>query len=152
MTPIVALVLGLLIGWLVEWVIDRVYWRRRFQSLKDAEAQCHQNLVALDRELVGLETAHAQAKQEIQALRAQQAVPPLLIPDDLEQIKGIGPVIAKKLNRSGVHTFEQLAAQTPDWLRSVLGAVIERLADEDSLIQQARQYAERKAKQGAGEK
>ena len=71
-------------------------------------------------------------------------------PDNLEDIKGIGPVIARLLNEKGITTFEQLAEQTPESLRGMLGDAIQRLADEGSLIEQARQFAQRKQGKGAG--
>jgi predicted flap endonuclease-1-like 5' DNA nuclease len=170
MSTIAAFVLGLLIGWIVEWVIDWVYWRRRTQAIEEAEVRCNQKLVELDRELVALKQSHAHLNEEalrwqneLQAarqealrlqneLRARQAEPALaapevVVPDDLEVIRGIGPAIDRKLNQAGVYTFEQLAELTPLSLRSILGDMIERLANEESLITQARQLAERKASQ-----
>jgi len=158
MSPTAALVLGLLIGWLVEWVIDWVYWRRRTQMIEEAEIRCNQKLVALDRELVTLKKTHAKLNEEalrwqkeLSELRARQAEPAVVIPDDLKVIKGIGPVIARKLNQAGVYTFEQLAGLTPLSLCRILGETIERLSNEGSLIVQARQLAERKAGQAGKE-
>jgi len=169
MTPIVAFILGLLIGWLVEWVIDWIYWRRRYQGLQDSAAQCQQMLASLETELLSskkdvqslqekvsqlelekaqLETRSIQFQQELDTSRTPPPIPQPIIPDNLEEIKGIGPVIAKRLNQNGVYTFEQLAAQTPEFLRNILGDVIQRLADENSLIEQARQFAQRKQSKG----
>jgi predicted flap endonuclease-1-like 5' DNA nuclease len=39
--------------------------------------------------------------------------------DDLTAIKGIGPVFAKRLNKAGIFTFAQLAAQSPEKIESV---------------------------------
>jgi predicted flap endonuclease-1-like 5' DNA nuclease len=171
MTPVVALILGLLIGWLVEWVIDWIYWRRRTQGILDSAAQCRQRLAALEAELsdarremqslqeragrlemekAQLETRSAQIQQESETTRLSPAVPRPPVPDNLEEIDGIGPVIARRLNQNGIHTFEQLAALTPESLRSILGDAIQRLADEASLIEQARQFAQRKQDKGAG--
>jgi predicted flap endonuclease-1-like 5' DNA nuclease len=63
------------------------------------------------------------------------------VPDDLIVIKGIGPVIARKLNAAGIYTFRQLAALTPVQLREIVGDVIQRLADEDDIINQAKELA-----------
>jgi NADH-quinone oxidoreductase subunit E len=63
------------------------------------------------------------------------------VPDDLKIIKGIGPVIERKLNESGIYTFEQLGNLTTAQLRRILGNSIERLSDEESLLQQARDLA-----------
>ena len=65
-------------------------------------------------------------------------------PDDLTVIRGIGPVIERKLNEAGIQTFEQLGNLTASQLRRILGNSIERLSDEESLLQQARDLARRK--------
>ncbi len=71
-------------------------------------------------------------------------------PDNLEDINGIGPVIARRLKENGITTFEQLAEQTPESLQNMLGDVVQRLADEESFIEQARQFVQRKQGKGAG--
>jgi predicted flap endonuclease-1-like 5' DNA nuclease len=119
-------VLGVLVGWLIEWLIDFFYWRKRCAE-KEASAR-HEALVA----------------------RAATVVPPesktveKTTPDNLQVIKGIGPVIERRLNDEGIFTFEQLGNLTPADLRNLLGDVIQRLADEESLLQQARDLARRK--------
>lgn len=65
-------------------------------------------------------------------------------PDDLIIIKGIGPVINTKLNQAGITTFRQLANLTAPQLRAIVGDVIQRLADEDDIINQARELADQK--------
>ncbi len=65
-----------------------------------------------------------------------------LIPDKLSKIKGIGPVIEKKLNEAGIYTYAHLGTLTPADLEAVVGEDIKRLADEDELIRQARELAE----------
>ena len=65
-------------------------------------------------------------------------------PDDLKIVKGIGPVIERKLNDAGIYTFEQLGNLTVADLRRILGNAIERLSDEEALLQQARDLARRK--------
>ncbi len=67
--------------------------------------------------------------------------------DDLEIIKGIGPVIANLLNQKGITTFRQLGAMTPEELRMLVGDRIQRLADEDSIIDQAKKLAEAKGQE-----
>jgi predicted flap endonuclease-1-like 5' DNA nuclease len=116
-----------ILGVLVGWLIDYFYWRRRYAGREPvhtpAPAQADRVSPAADREL-------------------QPAIE--VIPDDLKDIKGIGPVIESKLNGAGIHTFEQLGALTVGDLRRILGTTIERLADEQSLLQQARDLARRK--------
>ena len=66
--------------------------------------------------------------------------------DDLEIIDGIGPVIAGQLNKAGIYTFAQLGALDADRLREIVGDLVQRLADEDDLIAQARELAGKKKK------
>lgn len=117
-------------------------------SLKDQIASLQSKVEQVEGEKKQIEEYSCRVQDELAVLRAQPAVPPLVVPDDLEIIDGIGPVIARKLNKVGIHTFEQLAAQTPVFLRTVLGDVIQRLADEDSIIEQARNFAQRKMTEG----
>lgn len=42
--------------------------------------------------------------------------------DDLKKLEGIGPKIEKLLNTAGIQNFDQLAAITPDLLKSLLDA------------------------------
>lgn len=126
MNPIFMFVLGLLIGWLIEWVIDYVYWRRRYGE---------KEVVHVREPVVTNQAASLRVPEP------PVAAPPT--PDDLKVIKGIGRVIEGKLNDAGIYTFEQLGNLTPSQLRRILGNSIERLANEESLLQQARDLARR---------
>lgn len=82
---------------------------------------------------------------EAETMVGRMVEPAPVVPDDLIVIKGIGPVINRKLNEAGVFTFEQLGALTPTRLREIVGDVIQRLADEEAILSEARQLAARKA-------
>lgn len=127
MNPIFTFVLGLLIGWLIEWVIDYFYWRRRHAERGNAHPH---------------ETSAARRTSSFEDAKSQPGA--RTAPDDLKVIKGIGPIIERKLNEAGIHTFEQLGGLTVAQLRRILGNSVERLADEESLLQQARDLARRK--------
>lgn len=174
MSPIAAFVLGLLVGWLVEWVVDLLYWRRRYMLILRSAKQCQQQVHTLEAELQTQVRMVADGDQQLAALKGELAVlqmeleswksraleaparavepveteeappagPPT--PDDLLVIKGIGPVIAGRLNRAGITTFEQLAAMNAVQLRELLGDIIQRLSDEETILEQARQFAHRK--------
>lgn len=151
MSPIVAFILGLLVGWLVEWVIDWLYWRKRLQQNQAALQTCQDKQKDLDSQIKALITENEELKKQLKQTKPQvmapvQAAEPVVppTPDKLQKIKGIGPVIEKKLNEAGVYTFEQLASKNTEYLREVLGEVIERLADEDAIIQQAQLFADQK--------
>lgn len=71
------------------------------------------------------EAAHIQAiltgkeAHLAELLQAQlTATPPS---DNLEAIRGIGQVMAQRLNAAGIYTFAALAAQTPQQLRTIIG-------------------------------
>lgn len=49
--------------------------------------------------------------------------------EDFTLIRGIGPGIADRLNKAGIHTFEQLAALTPDEVAGLLGDLIGMTSD-----------------------
>jgi len=127
MSPLFTFVLGLLIGWLIEWLIDYFYWRRRSPQ----------------REVTYTPGTRATAAA-VPAPALEPEPPAKVVPDDLKVIKGIGPVIERKLNEAGIYTFEQLGELTAADLRRILGNVIERLSDEDALLQQARVLARQK--------
>lgn len=125
MNPLFTFVLGLLLGWLIEWVIDYVYWRTRYSKTEAVVVQ-------------DAPTSSSAAGVE------EPSAPVPITPDNLQVIKGIGKVIERKLNDAGIYTFEQLGNLTPADLRRILGNVIERLSNEESLLQQARDLAQRK--------
>lgn len=170
MSTFVAFVLGLLIGWVIEWVIDWIYWRRRSSAWLKQENELRERVKTaearsadLERQLAVQKASLASAEDELRAAKAQtvlsnpvdisdaQPAPVRTMPvvhDDLVVIKGIGPVIAGKLNQVGIYSFEDLAAMTPERLRELVGDVISRLADEESIIEQAKQLAAKKSRGG----
>lgn len=121
----IALVLGLLIGWLVEWVIDWFYWRRPREA-KPAPPPIP-------------------ASTPIPTLKTRYKSPPPDA-DDLKTIKGIGPVIAKQLNREGIYTFDQLANLTLDEFEEALGDLLQRFINERAILRHARELADAKAR------
>jgi len=127
MNPWLTFILGLLVGWLIEWLIDFFYWRKR---------------TVVQNQVAQATPPKAEKSTPIKAAEPQPATP--VVPDDLAVIKGIGPVIAKKLNQAGIMTFEQLGNLTPADLEQILGNEIKRLANEDSLLKQARELAHKK--------
>ena len=58
--------------------------------------------------------------------------------DDLRKIEGIGPKIEAALKAAGIHTFEELAAKSPDELRAILdNAGFTRINDPETWPEQA---------------
>jgi len=128
MNPWIIFLFGVLIGWLIEWIIDWIYWRRK----ADASTSSSVNAAELDA-----------AQREIAILKVELEKCNEDDPDNLEDIKGIGPVIRRKLNENGVFTFVELAALTAEKLEEIVGEEIRRLANEEDLLRQAREFAKK---------
>ena len=151
MNIIAALVLGLLIGWLVEWVIDWFYWRGRIRPLAEENAN-------LAQENANLKTESADLKERIAALETKVSRKSQLSKtkpirdkagmDNLQAIRGVGPVIAKRLNEAGIYTFEEMAQLAPQELEEILGSLIKKFfPGEEKMIAQAKEFAQQKARQ-----
>jgi predicted flap endonuclease-1-like 5' DNA nuclease len=131
---------------------DNTALSQQISALSNEKAALADQLTACQANLRDCEAART-AVPVIAAVETQtipvRAVPMVAVkPDDLEIIKGIGPVINRKLNQAGICTFEQLAALTPARLVEIVGEVIQRLADEEDIIQQAKEFAAQKASRG----
>ena len=64
--------------------------------------------------------------------------------DDLKVISGIGPAYESRLNDAGIHTYADLAEQTPEKLRSIAGLKTWRATDLDEWIAEAQTLPEAK--------
>lgn len=135
-----AIALGLLIGWLVEWVIDWIYWRGHNRNIASENVKLKERIASLELE-----------KGTPWKAKSRKAVPvhDRAGKDNLQAIKGIGPVFAKRLNEAGIQTFEQLSKLTPKDLEQILGTLFKRFfSEENSILEQAKEFAEQKTKQG----
>ena len=53
--------------------------------------------------------------------RAKMGKEPAVVSEALEEINGIGPVFANRLNEAGIFTFAQLAGTPPDEIAGITG-------------------------------
>ena len=131
MNVVAMFVLGLLIGWFAEWAIDWVYWRGRIQEIATENTTLKERVRALE------------AKKQQPLLSAKNV--PLTDADgndNLQAIKGIGPVFAKRLKAAGVTTFEQLSRLKSKQLEEILGSLYKRFFSKQEQIQaQAKEFA-----------
>jgi len=161
MNIIAIFVLGILIGWLIEWVIDRFYWRGRIQALAEenerlqkeqpgSDDEVKTTLIRehkkLDEENSDLKIRLAELDNEINRIKAAALIGHLLNKDgthNFQAIKGIGPAFAKRLNDSGIKTFEQLAQQTPQDMERILGTLYKRFFSKkgNAIPDQAKGFA-----------
>ena len=138
-------VLGLLIGWLVEWVIDWFYWRSRTRPLASENAELAQENARLKERIASLEVKVNKRSQ----LSKTKPIRDRAGKDNLQAIRGIGPVISKRLNDAGIYTFEELAQLTPEELEEILGSLIKKFfPGEDRMIAQAKEFAQQKSQSG----
>ncbi len=166
MSPLVyGLIIGLIIGWVIEWVIDLLFWRRDDAGLQQKlaaaesknetlqtqleECQSRQTeMVRANGDLQHCRQELADAENTIDELRAQLNELASQIPaetDRLERIKGIGAVFAKRLNKAGIHTFDQLAAQKPEKVREIISPEEWQKIEPESWVAQAKELAEQKS-------
>ena len=124
------LIVGLVVGLVIAWLLNLWYWVRRvgqrdeeIRSLRGSLAAKQQQILDAERRLKEKETA----------------------PDDLQQVEGIGPRIAKLMQEAGITTFAQLADSGASQLQQILEAADPRLiylADPATWPEQARLAAD----------
>ena len=142
MGVIASIVLGLLIGWLVEWLIDWFYWRGRMRPVADENARLTRDNEDLKERLAAIETKISRKSQ----LAKTRPTGDRAARDNLQAIKGVGPVISKRLNEAGVYTFEELSRLNPDELQEIMGPLSKRFfPKQESILTQAKEFAEQKA-------
>ena len=76
------------------------------------------------------------AAAEVPAERA------IIVADDLQNITGIGPVFASRLNEAGIWTFADLASKDPEEVREIVSSGrVENMIEPEEWIAEARQLA-----------
>ena len=142
MGVLASIVLGLLIGWLIEWVIDWFYWRGQMRPVAKENARLAQDNADLKERIASLETKVGRKSQ----LAKTRPTSDRTGKDNLQAIKGVGPVISKRLNEAGVYTFQELSQLNPDELLEIMGPLSKRFfPKQESILTQAKEFAEQKA-------
>jgi len=138
MNIIAIFVLGLLIGWIVEWILDWFYWRGRVQKAANENTELRERIISLEKALSS--KPDTSITTPLTNRRGQ---------DNLQAIDGIGPAFTKRLNEAGVHTFEQLSQLTAKDMERILGTLFKRFfSEENTIIEQAKEFAKQKAGNG----
>ena len=141
MGAIASIVLGLLIGWLVEWVIDWFYWRGRIRPVAEENARLARDNADLKERLASMEAKISRKSQ----LAKTRPTGDRAGKDNLQAIKGVGPVISKRLNEAGVYTFEELSQLNPDELQEIMGPLSKRFfPKQENILTQAKEFAKQK--------
>jgi predicted flap endonuclease-1-like 5' DNA nuclease len=123
------LVAGAIIGWVIEWVIDWRFWRRGLDVTTDEESRLRKEL-----EVARLEISNLQNRLQQSPLTPER--------DRLQDIDGIGPVFAQKLNEAGITTFVALGESSVARLTEIIKPQEWQSLDFDSWIRQARAFAQ----------
>lgn len=165
------LIVGLIIGWVIEWVIDLLFWRRKDDSqlqekLAAAEADARQlraKVAEQEQELQRLATVEADARVcRTQLADAEETIDHLRAElnklagqvseqhDHLPRVKGIGVIFAKRLNEAGIHTFAELAQQSPERIREIIQPEEWQKIDAESWIAQAKAFAKESERTSKG--
>ena len=68
-------------------------------------------------------------EEEVEVIEVEQEVNSQ-VKDDLTQIRGVGPTLAKKLNAVGIYTFVDLVSTRTDKLKEVVGSRAQSIKTE----------------------
>jgi predicted flap endonuclease-1-like 5' DNA nuclease len=138
-------IFGLLYGWFIKIAFDRIYRENEIEDIWNENAGLKEYIHTLEQRLEpkSLESKSVRRTEPL-SVESPAPKPTTSEKDNLKIIRGVGPVIEKKLNHAGVHTFAALAALSAEQLESILGSQVKRLQDENDLIAQARKLAKRR--------
>jgi len=174
---VLGLLLGWLAEWVVDWLYwrrrihtstsENLQFKEHLAALESDNLHLTEHIAALETENLQpkersatVESENLQLKERIAALEEEinirsesfdiAAITDAKGNDNLQAIKGIGPVFAKRLNEAGFSTFEQVARLTPADMEKILGTLFKRFfAKENTILAQAREFAQRMAKHRA---
>ncbi|PON15852.1 hypothetical protein C2W62_21600 [Candidatus Entotheonella serta] len=120
--------------------------KRRSQTIENWLSEQMSQTEVAQTKAARLQGELTRAEAELRALRAQlddQATSRSSSPDALTKIQGIGPVFSQRLNAAGIYTFAELAVQTPDALRDMIGTTRgATMADPAAWIVEAKKLAD----------
>src|SRR5689334_13749283 len=135
MNVIAMFVLGLLLGWLAEWAIDWVYWRGRIDRISNENTGLREQLASLKRK-----------KNPVRLSAKNIPIVDAEGNDNLQAIKGVGPVFAKRLKDAGILTFERLSRMRSAELEQILGTLYKRFfSKQETILAQAKEFAKQVA-------
>lgn len=163
----IAFLIGMITGWL--------YWRRRLEDLRTRLSLTREDLARYQadaesrkKKLDELESTHARTRLELDncmtrlrdcqadrgqltadlhALREMQSTTPTSSgPDDLKRIRGIGPVIERKLHALGITTYGQISGFDAAAIDKITGelAFFPGRIERDNWVGQARDLMSKK--------
>ena len=136
------IVIGLIIGWTLNWMIQPLFFplKRRGSGSIDG---LNDTLVEMQARLAALETSALGATTRILTVSEGPRMTQVFVreSDPLEDINGIGPAYARRLNEAGVYTFEQLSNLNEKRIIEIINPRRFQEIDPEAWISEARQHA-----------
>lgn len=121
---------GFLVGVVVGWYLIQIWVNRRerltLEQVKEG------SLSVPERQPSPAEPTASERPQPSESA---------LSPDDLTQIKGIGPVFQERLREAGITTYERLAATDPEQVREIIAAADWQKVEPERWVQEAAELA-----------
>lgn len=146
------LIVGFIIGWSLNWAIQPLLARMgRGDSVQDLE----NTLTDLEVRLQALESAsNSRAPRVLTVKSGEQRMAQVFVTDrdPLEEIHGIGPVFAERLNEAGIYTFEELAHMTPVDLEALIEPQYWQGIDPQAWIREAARRSRQPSPDPAGDR
>ena len=138
MPTFINFVSGIILGLLLEAVLLWFFLRKQ-NSLTHQELAAYKNKTAsLTKRQHALRAKNEELRSKIDTLKATKTV--VVKKDKLEDINGIGPVFAKRLNNAGIMTFEELIEVPADRLEKIVEAKTWQVVEPEKWIGEARQF------------
>ncbi len=149
---VAALLLGFLLGWVQKFgkprekqaassTISVLFHREQVAKLEEEIAREAFRSAALDQRI---DEYHSENIKLREALVDVEKTPDPTGGDDLKELKGVGEVLAQKLNEIGIHSFRQIAEWTAKDRRFFIGKIkgLESALKRYDLVSQARRKGE----------
>jgi predicted flap endonuclease-1-like 5' DNA nuclease len=125
---------------------------KRLQAQVRESQQLRQQLIAAETQVNQLQAQVAEKEDWPQKEREAEIEPPRVEvkppperprqKDRLEEINGIGPVFARRLNEAGIYTFAELAELTPERVHDIVHTEEWQKIEPEAWISEARQRAQ----------
>jgi predicted flap endonuclease-1-like 5' DNA nuclease len=148
MRAIKVFILGVIFGVYLKWIIDEIYTRDNLRMIANENLRLRDRIRLLDQprspetRSVQRSTPVPQPDQRPAPASTRRPAQRASRKDDLKKVKGIGPVMEKKLNAAGIHTYEQFARLTTRDLQNILGISKRVVQSADNLLNQAKKLAQ----------
>jgi len=132
---------GLIYGWLMRWVVDKIFLEDNLRALANENEILRQRIITLETPKAQMDRPAPIQRTAPLPVAERETSPTQPQRDDLKMIKGIGPILEKKLNDAGIYTFTQMSRLTSEQLQALFGESKRNLQSTDNLLSQAKKFA-----------